>query len=263
VVALSRDAGSPRAESLLALGNVSILEGTFADEKILREGFRQCDGAYVNIDGFNTGEKTEANGHRMGAAIFTSGPYMEMAFSPMTPMVPTIEDGVMTWRVPLGKGAVVHVSLEDCSYYVRWLFDNPDRANGMDLEVAIEHVRYADLAAAFEKVTGHSAQYIDTDFDVYFGGPLNPAVDRPAGYNADPDDKSTMSFRESFTGFWNMWKYDVIKRGFALLDEIHPNRIKTVEQWLLRQEELGRERGTGGGSGNDFSRKISTSPTPY
>jgi hypothetical protein len=303
VVALSRDASSPRAKNLLALGNVTILEGTFADEEILREGFRQCDGAYVNIDGFNTGEKTEiywairayeiaieegikffvygnldyvlkksgydskfrtghydgkgrigewilsqnqANGQRMGAANFTSGPYMEMAFSPMTPMVPTIEEGVVTWRVPLGKGAVVHVSLEDCSYYVRWLFDNPDRANGMDLEVAIEHVRYADLAAAFEKVTGHPAQYIDTDLDVYFGGPLKSAVDRPAGYNADPNDKSTMSFRENFTGFWNMWKYDVIKRDYALLDEIHPNRIKTVEQWLVRQEELGRERGTGG-----------------
>ena len=25
-------------------------------------------------------------------------------------------------------------------YYVRWLFDHPERANGMDLEVAIEHL---------------------------------------------------------------------------------------------------------------------------
>ena len=56
---LTRDASSPRAQALLALGNVSILEGSFADEAVLREGFRGCDGAYVNIDGFNTGEKTE------------------------------------------------------------------------------------------------------------------------------------------------------------------------------------------------------------
>src|SRR5689334_17868651 len=59
VRALSRDATSRRARDLLALGNVSILEGTFADEAKLREGFRGCDGAYINIDGFNTGEKTE------------------------------------------------------------------------------------------------------------------------------------------------------------------------------------------------------------
>ena len=26
---------------------------------MLREGFRGCDGAFINIDGFNTGEKTE------------------------------------------------------------------------------------------------------------------------------------------------------------------------------------------------------------
>ena len=56
---LSRDSTSPRARALLALGNVSILEGTFADEDVLREGFRGSDGAFVNIDGFNTGEKTE------------------------------------------------------------------------------------------------------------------------------------------------------------------------------------------------------------
>src|SRR6201988_1812112 len=56
---LSRNSASRRAMDLLALDNVSILEGSFADEAILREGFRGCDGAFVNIDGFNAGEKTE------------------------------------------------------------------------------------------------------------------------------------------------------------------------------------------------------------
>src|ERR1700689_636882 len=165
---LSRDPNSRRAKALLALGNVSIVEGTFADEATLREGFRGCDGAYVNIDGFNTGEKTEiywairsyeiaieegikffvygnldyalkkagydskfraghydgkgrigewilsqnqANKDRMGAAVFTTGPYMEMAISAMTPMTPSVENGVLTGRVPLGNGAVPHVAL--------------------------------------------------------------------------------------------------------------------------------------------------------
>lgn len=56
---LTRDATSARAKSLLQLGGISALEGTFTDEAVLREGFRECDGAFVNIDGFNTGEKTE------------------------------------------------------------------------------------------------------------------------------------------------------------------------------------------------------------
>jgi len=303
VLALSRNANSARAKSLLDMGNVSILEGTFADEANLREGFRACDGAYINIDGFNTGEKTEiywaircyeialeegikffvygnldytlkkagydsrfrtghydgkgrigewilsqnqSNRDRMGAALFTTGPYMEMAFSSRTPMTPTVEDGTVTWRVPLGDGAVVHVALEDCGYYVRWLFDNPGRANGMDLEVGIEHVKYADLAAAFERVTGHPARYIDTSLEAYFNGPLKAAADLPAGYNADLNDKSTMTFRDNFTGFWNQWKHNIIKRDYALLDEIHPNRIRNVEQWLRREEQLEREAGRGG-----------------
>jgi hypothetical protein len=300
---LSRDSTSPRAKALFELGNVSFLEGSFADEAILREGFRGCDGAFVNIDGFNTGEKTETywairsyeiaieegiqffvygnldyvlkksgydsrfrTGHydgkgrvgewilfqnqvnrdRMGAAVFTSGPYIEMVISPGTPMTPTVEDGVVTWRVPLGEGAVPHVALEDCGYYVRWLFDHPERANGMDLEVAIEHVTYANLAAAFEKVTGHPAQYIDTNLDTYWRkGPLSGRADVPAGYNADPNDKSTMSVRDNFTGFWNVWKHGIVERDYAFLDEIHHNRINTAEEWFRREDQLGRELGKG------------------
>src|ERR1700722_11142957 len=146
----------------------------------------------------------------MGAAVFTTGPYMEIAISAMTPMTPSVENGVLTWRVPLGNGAVPHVALEACGYYARCLFDNPERANGMNLEVAIEHVEYQKLAAAFTKVTGHPAQYIDTDLDTYWNGPLQTAAGLPAGYNAHFNRKSTMSFRDNFTGFWNIWKYGVI-----------------------------------------------------
>ncbi|MFI5621852.1 hypothetical protein ACIA03_00165 [Nocardioides sp. NPDC051685] len=93
----------------------------------------------------------------------------------------------------------------------------------MDLEVAIEHVTYAEMAAAFEKVTGHPAQYVDIDLETYWNSPdLKGIADHPAGYNADTDDKSTMSFRDNFTGFWNVWKHGIITRTYALLDEIHP-----------------------------------------
>jgi hypothetical protein len=153
----------------------------------------------------------------------------------------------MTWRVPLGAGAVPHVSLEDCGYYVRWLFDHPERANGMDLEVAIDHIAYADLAAAFQKVTGHPAQYIDTDLDKYWtNGSMSAIADKPTGYNADANDKSTMRIRDNFTGFWNLWKYGVVKRDYSLLDEIHPNRIKSAEEWFRREDQRARELGQGG-----------------
>jgi hypothetical protein len=94
-------------------------------------------------------------------------------------------------------------------------------------------------------MTGHPAQYIDTDLDAYRNGPLKMAASLPAGYNADLNDKSTMSFRDNFTGFWNIWKHGVIRRDYALLDEIHPNRIRSVEEWLRREDQLGRELGKG------------------
>ena len=147
---LSRDSVSRRAADLLALGNVSVLEGSFADEAILREGFRGCDGAFVNIDGFDAVKKAETywairayeiaieegvkffvygnldyglkksgydsrfraghydgkgrvgewilfqnqvNQGRMGAALFTSGPYIEMVMSSTGAlMTPTVKD---------------------------------------------------------------------------------------------------------------------------------------------------------------------------
>ncbi|KAL0936306.1 NmrA-like family protein [Colletotrichum truncatum] len=290
---LTRDAKSTRAQELAKLGDVEFVEGTFANENDLRKLFTGCWGAFVNIDGFNCGEKTETYwtirayelaietgikffvfgnldyvykksgydpkfrcGHYdgkgrmaewmlqqrksndMGVAIFTTGPYIEMAISSKTIMTPRVENGVVTWRVPLGDGAVPHVALDDCEYYARWLFDHPERSDGMDLEVAIDHVSYADLAAAFQKATGKPAQYIDTPVSVYFAH--IPISDEPAGYNADPADPATMSFKDNFTGFWTMWAHSggnkgVIKRDYALLDEIHPNRIRTAEEFFRRE----------------------------
>ncbi|KAM0452031.1 hypothetical protein ACHAPV_009755 [Trichoderma viride] len=308
---LTRDATSARSKQLLALGNVEAIEGTFASESDLRKGFRGAQYAFINIDGFNSGEKTEIywamrsyelaleegisffvygnldyvykksgfdpkfrTGHydgkgrvgewilqqnknpeiakRMGAAIFTTGPYIQMAFGLRTPMAPVVgDDGIVTWKVPLGSGAVAHVDLEDCEHYVRWLFDHQYRSNGLDLEVAIELVDYHEMAKAFEKVTGHPAKYVDVSLEEYWEtGPLSAAKNAAAGYNADVSDPATMNLRDNFTGFWNMWKYTykgnqgVINRDFALLDEIHPNRIKSVEEWFRREEKKSKEQGS-------------------
>lgn len=306
---LTRNPNSARAKQLAALGNVEALEGTFASEADLRRGFRGAQYAFINIDGFNAGEKTETfwamrsyelaleegvkffvygnldfvykksgydpkfrtghydgkgrigewilqqnkdlnNSKRMGAALFTTGPYISMAIGAFTPMSPTVEGGVVTWRVPLGNGAVCHVDLEDCEYYVRWLFDHQERANGMDLEVAIDMIAYDDLAKAFEKVSGHPARYIDTDLENYWAeGPLGDGT-ISSGYNSDLKDPAAMTVRQNFTGFWNMWKFSggnrgVIQRNLQLLDEIHPNRVKSAEEWFRREETRGIKEGLG------------------
>ncbi|KAJ4238438.1 hypothetical protein NW757_013066 [Fusarium falciforme] len=306
---LTRDTDSSRAKALIALGNVEPLVGTFASEEDLRNGFRGAQYAFINIDGFNCGEKTETfwairsyelaleegirffvygnldfsykksgydpkfrtghydgkgriaewilqqnkdpqNAARMGAAIFTTGPYMAMSIAAHTPMSPRVEDGVVTWRVPLGDGAVCHVDLDDCGYYVRWLFEHQERANGMDLEVAIDLIGYNDLAKAFEKVSGHPARYVDTDLDTYWAsGPLGDGTPSSA-YNSDLNDPAAMTIRQNFTGFWNIWKASggnkgLVQRDFKLLDEIHPGRVKSAEEWFRKEEKKGIEQGLG------------------
>ncbi|OLN85231.1 NmrA-like family domain-containing protein 1-like protein 3 [Colletotrichum chlorophyti] len=298
---LTRDPSSARAQELLKLGDVELVEGTFANEADLRKGFSGCWGAFINIDGFNCGEKDETYwtirayelavelgikffvyggvryGYRdggydpkfrcghvdakgrlgewmllqrkyndMAVAIYSTGPYAEMTISSQTVMTPHVEDGVVTWRVPLGDGEVPIVSLDDGEYYVRWLFDHPERSDGMELKVAIEHIGFAALASAFTKVTGKPAKYIDTPADVYFS--YIPYAQQPAGYNADPNDPATMTFKDNFSGWWQLWRNSagnkgVIQRDYALLDEIYPGRIKTAEEFFRREEEKRRAAG--------------------
>jgi hypothetical protein len=116
----------------------------------------------------------------------------------------------------------------------------------MDLSVDIAPIPYAELAAAFERVTGHPARYIDADVDEYWKqGWAKRWADAPAGYNADPNDTSTMKNRDNFIGFWNIWKYRVIDRDYKLLDEIHPNRIRSAEEWFRMEDKKGRSQGKG------------------
>ncbi|CAG8960261.1 hypothetical protein HYFRA_00012781 [Hymenoscyphus fraxineus] len=300
ILVLTRDTTSPRAQSLLSLPTISLLQGSLADEAVLKKGFTACQGAFINIDGFNTGEQAEmywaircyeialrsgvrffvyANleymgkitgyderfraGHydgkgrvgewilfqnrvncgRMGSALFTTGPYIEMCVSARTLLSPTIEEGVVTWRAPMGDGCMPAVSLEDCGYYVRWLFENRVRADGMDLQVAIADVGLGEVAQAFMKVTGKEARYVDVEMEEFWSAEGREEWgERPAGYSAG---KGGMSMRENFTGFWNIYKHKILKRDYKLLDEIHPNRIKSVEEWFRRENQKGIDAGKG------------------
>jgi len=56
---LTRDTSSARFKELQSYGPVEGVVGTFASEESLRATFRGAWGAFVNIDGFNSGEKTE------------------------------------------------------------------------------------------------------------------------------------------------------------------------------------------------------------
>lgn len=195
-------------------------------------------------------------GYDMKVSLFTTGPYLDMAISSSGPMVPKVEkdekgDDVLTWRVPLtADGAIPHIALDDCGYYVKWLTENPGEADGLDLEVSIAHIHYADLAKAFENVTSHKARFIDVDWETYWReGSLSQIKDTSLGVHADLDDPATMTVQQNFTGWWSLWRASgyntgIIRRDYSQLDKIFPGRIRTAEEFLRRQDEQLRERGS-------------------
>lgn len=59
-----------------------------------------------------------------------------------------------------------------------------------------------------------------------------------------------MSIRDNFTAFWNIWRASggnkgVVKRDYALLDQIHPERIRSVEEWFRHEDKKGQKEGLG------------------
>jgi hypothetical protein len=86
---------------------------------------------------------------------------MEMVLASNTPITPTVQKNehkkeAIIRKVPLTQdGAVPHVALDDYSFYVRWLFDHPKRSSGMGLSVAIDYIRYANLASARRSLAEH------------------------------------------------------------------------------------------------------------
>ncbi|RYC55614.1 hypothetical protein CHU98_g10601 [Xylaria longipes] len=53
-----------------------------------------------------------------------------------------------------------------------------------------------------------------------------------------------MTMRRNFSAFFTLWRNSggnkgVIQRDYELLDRIYPQRIKTAEEWLRRENEKG------------------------
>ncbi|KAK3113358.1 hypothetical protein LTR53_009401 [Teratosphaeriaceae sp. CCFEE 6253] len=211
-------------------------------------------------DAFHAARALASPGRRrdtttMRAALFTTRPYLDMCVAAFTPVAPrAADDRTLEWRVPLGReDAVAHIALEDCGRYAKWLFDHaftpsgePGGAAGMDLAVATEHVRYDDLAASFTRVTGHAARFVDVSFEEYFAA-IPPRL-RGYKFGQDyagmkEDDGSLLTYEENFRGFWRMWQLSggsepLIKRDYALLDKILPDRVRSAEEWFGRHRDM-------------------------
>ncbi|TVY53563.1 NmrA-like family domain-containing protein 1 [Lachnellula cervina] len=205
---LTRSTRSAHASDLAHLANITLIAGDCYDDATLASAFRGVDLCFVNTNGFAIGEKNEIYwGIRMYEIarwagvkhfVYSGLPYVSMngGFDPSR-------------RVPFvdGKGKVA------------------------------PHVSGSDLAAAFEAVTGNKARYEDIPLqDVLNAMPVGKIGSQGSpGY----DDPTLKTAPEHFGPWWQIFRESggntgLWKRDYELLDEIMPDRIKSVEQWMRK-----------------------------
>lgn len=119
--------------------------------------------------------------------------------------------------------------------YARWLFDHKIEEDGMDLEVATEHVDWSYLASTFTQVTG-----IYLDLSLTNTSPSTTLIVR-SGTSVDKRDNT---WRQNFGGFWKHGGGNKgnVTRDYAMLDRILSGRVRTVAEWMRRVGYDGKPR---------------------
>ena len=191
----------------------------------------------------------------MAWTIIRSGPYIEMLWEVLNPA--TAPDGTTRlFTLPIGDGAVPWQSLPDYGKYTDWILLNPNESVGKDIGIGIAHVSGPELAAAFTKVTGTPAKYVDVPAEAWTGQafgnnkdkyPLGP--DTKVGHSSTTDQGVLrMTYKENFTNWWNVYKASagnkgLIRKDYEFLNRIVPDRVKSAEEWMRKVEWKGEKRG--------------------
>ncbi|KAL3427435.1 NmrA family protein [Phlyctema vagabunda] len=168
----------------------------------------------------------------MAWTILTSCMYLQMFSEFLAPYPDSDAPDTLVFAAPVGKGSPPMIHLPDLGRYARWVFDTPEKSNGLNLEIATENIRWDHLAKTFSEVTGKKAVFKDLTLDEYFASAERPAPDRKIGHQVDPLDPTLQTWRDDFSGFWNTWKADNVRYNYSVLDEILPTRVKTLKEWM-------------------------------
>jgi len=164
----------------------------------------------------------------MSWSIVTSGPYMDMLYNMMFGPLKRRDDGAAVFATPIGGGHIPMIALSDLGFFARYTFDNRSHTSGMELEVASDWVGWEYLAETFQKVTGKKAVVVDQSLDEWFAN--FDGVDRPVA-NERPDGDGSTTWRRNFSGWWALWRDDVIRRDMEWIRRIHPQG-HTLESWM-------------------------------
>lgn len=152
---------------------------------------------------------------------------------------------ILIFRLVTESGKFPLIALEDIGPYSLWMFDNPSESLGLQLKVTTDEVSFEDIARIFTEVTGNKAAYKYLLLEEYL--PLaEPFPGALANWAAGPKalrDESTMTWRENFGAWWTYWGDGMPEvRDKALLDRIHPTRIKSLREWMEKVQYDGKPR---------------------
>lgn len=172
----------------------------------------------------------------MTQSVLETGPYADWLWGYV---LYKDAEGTYVFQMPLGpSGVMLLVSLNDVGKYARQIFKHPKRSAGLQLGVAIAHVTRAEHAAAFEAVTGKKARYEDTPLQAVLSRlPQGKIRARGSPGYDDPTLKTAAGhfgpwqgiFRDS-GGNTRCWK-----RDYNLLDEIMLSMVRTLKEWMQKE----------------------------
>jgi NmrA-like family len=181
--------------------------------------------------------------------IIRTGPYMEQLYSVQAPSV--AEDGNFVFNTPLQSGSIPFIHLDDLGPYVHWVYSHPDESNHLDFGVATAHVSGPDVPKAFTAVTGKPAKWNDLPLEKWnelaWGGLPKKGATK-IGFLAVKDETLLpLSYEQNFTNWWHLYQASgqnkgLIKRDYEFLDRIHPERVKSVEEWMRKVKYTGERK---------------------
>jgi len=173
-----------------------------------------------------------------------SGPYAEMLFETLGPKYDAEKD-LYVFAAPLHDGSLPMIHLDDLAKYVLWALDHRSQSNGLTFGAATEHVTWAHLVASFVRLTRKKAVYYDIPLPEWIQAAFGAKASTKIGSGIAPEnDESLQTFSEDFTKWWELYRsagpsvggdgQGIIKRDYAFLDHILPDRIKSIGEWMSK-----------------------------
>ena len=122
----------------------------------------------------------------------------------------------------------------DLAWWARYALDHPALSAGKELCIASDMVSGDRLARAFAQISEQPAVYLPLSVSEWFK--CMESTDAPLVHGSGTlDGTNDTTIRGCFTGFWNLWHDDVVKKDMGWVRKVHP-RTLSLEKWMETTE---------------------------